>query len=63
MTKRLINIKELAEYTGIPIKSLYNWVSQKKIPYVKFGRLVRFKLEDIDRIINENTVNIHKDFN
>jgi excisionase family DNA binding protein len=44
MQKRLIDIKELSEYIGISINTLYGWVSQKKIPYCKIGRLTKFDL-------------------
>ena len=56
MKKRLINIKELSEYTGLSANTLYSWVSQRKIPFVKIGRLTKFDLTDIDRIIEERKV-------
>ncbi len=49
--KRLINIQELAEYTGNTVATLYVWVHQRKIPYIKWGRNIRFDLNEIDRFI------------
>jgi excisionase family DNA binding protein len=57
MQKRLITIKEASEYLGISINTLYSWVSQKKIDYVKIGRLTKFDLRVLDKYIDNNTVN------
>ena len=56
MQKRLITIKEASEYLGISVNTLYSWVSQKKIDYVKVGRLTKFDLRVLDRYIDNNTV-------
>ncbi len=56
MQKRLITIKEASEYLGISVNTLYSWVSQKKIDYVKMGRLTKFDLKTIDKFIENNTV-------
>ena len=56
MQKRLITIKEASEYLGISVNTLYSWVSQKKIDYVKIGRLTKFDLRVLDRYIDNNTV-------
>ncbi len=56
MQKRLLNIKEASEYLGISVNTLYSWVSQKKIDYVKIGRLTKFDLKVIDRYIENNTI-------
>ncbi len=57
MQKRLITIKEASEYLGISVNTMYSWVSQKKIDYVKIGRLTKFDLRVLDRYIDNNTVN------
>ena len=56
MQKRLITIKEASEYLGISVNTLYSWVSQKKIDYVKIGRLIKFDLKIIDKFIENNSV-------
>jgi len=56
MEKRLININEASQYLGIPVKSLYNKVSQRTIPFVKIGRRTVFDLFLLDSWIEENTV-------
>ena len=56
MQKRLLTIKEASEYLGISANTLYSWVSQKKIDYVKIGRLTKFDLRVLDRYIDNNSV-------
>jgi len=56
MERRLIGIKEAAEYLDIKSHTLYTWVSQRRIPFVKCGRLTKFDLRDVEKFINENKV-------
>ncbi len=49
MTKRYANIKEVSEYTSLPVKTLYEWAAIGKIPSIKLGRRVLFDLNDIDK--------------
>ena len=51
MKKRYANIKEVSEYTSLPVKTLYEWASIGRIPSIKMGRRVLFDLEDIDRLL------------
>ena len=54
--KRLYNIAEAAEYTGLSPHTIYTMVSQRRIPFVKVGRLVKFDLELLDKWIKQQTV-------
>lgn len=56
LCKRLIDINELSMYLGIKVHTLYTWVSQKRIPYVKCGRLTKFDLYVINEWIKQNSV-------
>jgi len=53
---RLLNIREVAEYTGLSVHTLYTMVSQRRIPFVKVGRLTKFDLRLLDEWIAKNTV-------
>ena len=49
MEKRFLNIQESSQYLGFAESTIYSWVSQRKIPFVKKGGRLRFdkqKLED-----------------
>jgi len=56
MNRRLINVEEFSELTGLSKSTIYSWVSQRRIPFVKCGRLTKFDLERIDEWIEENSV-------
>lgn len=58
MEKRYLGIKELAEYLGISIGTVYSWVCYKKIPYLKMGRLVKFDLKRIDQWAQEKAIEV-----
>ena len=58
--RRLINIQELSEYIGLSKNTIYCWVSQRRIPFVKLGRLTKFDLEKIEEWIEENSVREEK---
>jgi len=58
VNKRLIDINELSQYIGLSKNTIYSWVSQRKIPFVKCGRLTRFDLKRIDSWIEENSSEI-----
>ena len=51
ITKRYANIKEVSEYTSLPVKTLYEWAGQGKIPSIKLGSRVLFDLHKIDEIM------------
>ena len=53
---RLISVPEAAAYTGVSPHTIYTMVSQRRIPYVKVGRLVKFDVELLDKWIKQNTV-------
>ncbi len=54
--RRLISIQEAAVYTGLSPHTLYTMVSQRRIPYVKVGRLTKFDVGLLDAWIKQNTV-------
>lgn len=46
---KLLDIHQAAAQFGVSVSCLYTWVSQKKIPYLKLGRCVRFDVRDLDK--------------
>ncbi len=54
--RRLMNIQEAAAYLRLSPHTLYTMVSQRRIPYVKVGRLTKFDLALLDQWIKQNTV-------
>ena len=56
IANRLITVKDAAVYTGLSPDTLYTMVSQRRIPFVKVGRLTKFDLGLLDTWIKQNTV-------
>lgn len=54
--RRFLSIEETAEYTGLSRHTLYAMVSQRRIPHVKMGRLVKFDVGLLDAWIKQHTV-------
>lgn len=53
--ERLVRIEELSRILSIPVGSIYNLVSRKRIPFVKIGHRIRFDLGDISRWVKEQS--------
>ncbi len=54
--RKLLGVAEGAQYTGLSIHTVYAMVSQRRIPYVTVGRLVKFDVPMLDAWIQKNTV-------
>ena len=56
MDKRFIGINELAAYLDVSVKTIRSWVWQRRIPYFKMGRLVKFDLRKIESWLKDKRV-------
>ena len=55
--KRLLTVKEAAEYLGISPKTLWEWSRTGIIPMVKFdGKRVKYDIRDLDSLIEQNKI-------
>lgn len=43
-----LTMDEAAKYLGISKLTLYGWISTRKLRYVKIGRLVKFKQDQLE---------------
>ncbi len=57
---RLLNIRELSKLLDISVNTIYAMVSQKRIPYVKVGRLTKFDVQQIKEWIKKNSIKEEK---
>ena len=54
----LLTPGQTAEPLNIPVSTLSRWRSERReLPYVTVGRLIRYRQVDIDRWIDDNTIN------
>ena len=51
--KRLLTISEAALLLGVKPQTLYLWVSLRRIPHRKIGRLVRFAEVDLEQFVEK----------
>lgn len=56
LQRRLLTVEEAAAYTGLSPHTVYTMVSQKRIPYVKVGRLTKFDLRLLEEWLRRHTV-------
>ena len=57
MSERLLTIEEVSrKLGGVRPWTIRSWVSQRRIPYTKVGRLTRFPEAHINAWIAANTV-------
>ncbi len=53
----MITYTAAAQLLGVPIGTVYAWVSQRRIPHVRLGpRLVRFQRGALERWLEERQV-------
>jgi excisionase family DNA binding protein len=54
--RRFLSIEETAEYMGLSKRTLYRMVSQRRVPFTKIGRLVKFDLQQLEKWIGKQMV-------
>ena len=54
--EKLLNVEEAALFLGISPKTLYQYVSMKKVPCIKFGNCLRFSQEQLWQWVKEHIV-------
>lgn len=52
--EKLLSLSETSEILGVKKPTLYNWVNERRISFVKVGRLVKFDPADIKKFIEKN---------
>lgn len=50
-TRPLLTVREAAKFLSLSVSTLYGWVWQHRIPFVKIGRAVRFDPRDLEAFI------------
>ena len=45
---RLVSIEEVAKHLGVSIRHVRRLVFERRIPYVKWGHLLRFDIDDVN---------------
>jgi excisionase family DNA binding protein len=53
---QLISPESAAEMLGVKKSTIYAWVSQRKIPHLKIGHLIKFDVAQIESWISKCVV-------
>jgi len=54
---RLLAIQDVAEQLSISVKTVYTMCNQRRIPFVKVGRLLRFDAATMEEWVRKQAVN------
>jgi excisionase family DNA binding protein len=47
----LMNVRQAAQFLSISVSTLYGWVWQRRISFVKVGRALRFEKVDLEKFV------------
>lgn len=53
--KALWRLDEASEYLGITVPALRGLIHRRRVPHVKVGRVIRFRQNDLEAWVMENT--------
>jgi len=53
--ERWTDVAEVATHLGVRRESIYRWIEAKGLPAHKVGRLLRFKLSEIDEWVRQDS--------
>lgn len=51
--EKLWTVEELSEFLNVRIKTIYDWVHKRSIPYQKINRSVRFRPSEIEKWLSQ----------
>jgi excisionase family DNA binding protein len=54
--RRLLNVREAAQYLALEVDTLYKKARLREVPCVKVGRALRFDVEALSRFIEQHTI-------
>jgi excisionase family DNA binding protein len=54
--KRLLNVREAAQYLGLEVDTVYKKSRLRELPSVKVGRALRFDVKALERFVEQHTI-------
>jgi excisionase family DNA binding protein len=54
--RRLLNVRETAQYLGLEVDTVYKKARLRELPCVKVGRALQFDLKALERFVEQHTI-------
>jgi excisionase family DNA binding protein len=54
--RRLLNVREAAQYLSLEVDTVYKKARLREVPCVKVGRALRFDVKALERFIEQHTI-------
>jgi excisionase family DNA binding protein len=54
--RRLLNVREAAQYLGLEVDTVYKKSRLREVPCVKVGRALRFDVKALEQFIEKHTI-------
>ena len=54
--RRLLNVREAAQFLGLEVDTIYKKARLRELPCVKVGRALRFDVKALERFIEQHTI-------
>ena len=51
--ERWVGVEDVSSHLGVAKESVYRWIESKGLPAHRVGRLLRFKLSEVDKWVKE----------
>ncbi len=51
--QQLLTVEDTAKALNISVGTLRDWIQYRRIPFIRLGRCIRFRPEDLERIQKE----------
>ena len=58
MNDRYLSVAEICTYLGIKRDTVYKWISEKKLPAHRVGKLWKFKISEVDEWVKNGDRNV-----
>jgi excisionase family DNA binding protein len=57
--RHLVSIEDLAEHLGVSVRHVRRLVSERRIPFHKWGRLLRFDIDEVNTWLDATLIEPH----
>lgn len=54
--ERFLTFEQLVELLTLKPPTLYDWMQKRRIPYYEIGKTIRFRLSDIESLLNRSLI-------